>query len=241
MMKKFAAMLLTGVMAISLAACGGSSGASTSTDNAAAEPAAEETAAAYRGRMDIIRGIELGLIENQFAAGEKALAAYDYDFVIASFHCYRGEDIYKLDYAKRDRKALFEDFYLSVYEYLRAFKNYDIVGHFTILDRYIGTIFPLDSVEDIIRATLQMIIDDGKGIEINTSSHSYHMPVGLPRVEVLRLYRELGGEILTIGSDTHDLKRYGDHFDEAVETAKSLGFRYYTIYHARKPIFKKLP
>ena len=46
MMKKFAAMLLTGVMAISLAACGGSSGASTSTDNAAAEPAAEETAAA---------------------------------------------------------------------------------------------------------------------------------------------------------------------------------------------------
>ena len=46
MIKKFAAMLLTGVMAISLAACGGSSGATTSTDNAAAEPAAEETAAA---------------------------------------------------------------------------------------------------------------------------------------------------------------------------------------------------
>ena len=52
MMKKFAAMLLTGVMAISLAACGGSSGASTSTDSAAAEPAAEETAAAEAPAAD---------------------------------------------------------------------------------------------------------------------------------------------------------------------------------------------
>ena len=52
MMKKFAAMLLTGVMAISLAACGGSSGATTSTDNAAAEPAAEETAAAEAPAAD---------------------------------------------------------------------------------------------------------------------------------------------------------------------------------------------
>ena len=44
MMKKFAAMLLTGVMAISLAACGGASGASTSSNDAAAEPATEAAA-----------------------------------------------------------------------------------------------------------------------------------------------------------------------------------------------------
>lgn len=195
----------------------------------------------YEGKMDIIRGMELGLIDTQFEAGEKAIAAYPYDFIIASFHCYRGEDIYKLDYSKRDRKALFEDFFVSMDEYLGQFKNYDIVGHFTIIDRYIGPIFPLDPVMDIIRETLKMIIEDGKGIEINTSNHYYKMPVMLPRIEVLKAYRELGGEILTIGSDTHDHERYGDHFDEAIETARSLGFRYYTVFHDRKPEFIKLP
>ena len=46
MMKKLAAMLLTGAMALSLAACGGSSGAATSTDSAEAAGDAAETPAA---------------------------------------------------------------------------------------------------------------------------------------------------------------------------------------------------
>ncbi len=195
----------------------------------------EKIQAEYTGRMDILKGLELGLMDTQLDAGEKAVAAYDYDFVIASFHCYRGDDLYKLDYSEKDRTALFQDFFLSMYEMLSLYKNYDIIGHFTIIDRYIGDIFDLHPAMDIIRETLKLIIDDGKGIEINTSHLKYEMPVLLPRLEILKLYRELGGEILTIGSDTHDPYRYGQGFAEAIALAKSLGFRYYTIFHDRKP------
>ena len=74
--------------------------------------------------MDILKGLELGLMDTQLDAGEKAVAAYDYDFVIASFHCYRGDDLYKLDYSEKDRTALFQDFFLSMYEMLSLYKNY---------------------------------------------------------------------------------------------------------------------
>ena len=93
---------------------------------------------------------------------------------------------------------------------------------------------------DIIEDTLKTIIYDGKGIEINTSSFKYGTGIWLPREEVLSLYRQLGGEILTFGSDSHSPEYFQYHFDEAHELARSLGFKYQCTFKNRTPEFHRL-
>ena len=81
------------------------------------------------------------------------------------------------------------------------------------------------------------MISQGKGIEINTSSFKYGNGTWLPRESILGRYRELGGEILTFGSDAHNPGYYQFHFNDAIELAKSLGYRYYCTFRKRKPEF----
>ena len=87
---------------------------------------------------------------------------------------------------------------------------------------------------------MKTIIEDGKGIEINTGSLYRGMDYMHPHIEILKTYKELGGEILTFGSDAHDLEHIGYGFDNAAEIAKSIGFKYYTTFRSMKPNFASL-
>ena len=93
---------------------------------------------------------------------------------------------------------------------------------------------------DIVEAILKMIIADGKGIELNTSSFRYKMSCTCPSEEILRMYRELGGEIISIGSDAHTPDKLTDHFDYAIEYLQSLGFKYLASFTKRRPSFVPL-
>ena len=112
-----------------------------------------------------------------------------------------------------------------MYDCLKKFDNYDVVGHFSILDRYIGRLYDYTPLEGVIDDILRLMIQKGKGIEINTSSFKYGTGTWLPRESILKRFRELGGEILTFGSDAHSPEHYRFHFADAVEFAKSLGYR----------------
>lgn len=191
----------------------------------------------YQGRMEILTGLEVGIMDGQFEAANKIINAFPYDFIIGSFHCYRGKDLYTYDYSNIDGPAMLEDFYTWMYDCLKEFDNYDILGHFSILDRYIGKLYDYAPVEEIIDEILKLLIQRGKGIEINTSSFKYGTGTWLPRESILKRYRQLGGEILTFGSDAHDPQYYQYHFNDAVELAKSLGYRYYCKFRERKPEF----
>lgn len=194
----------------------------------------------YADRITIVKGMELGIMDSQLEECRRAARAFDYDFIIGSFHCLRGKDLFRYDYTQVDGPALLEDYYLNENRCLKEFKDYDIVGHLTLADRYIGKIYDYGPYMDIIEDTLKTILYDGKGLEINTSSFKYGTSLWLPREEVLKLYRELGGEILTFGSDSHAPKYLRDHFDDARELAKSLGFRYECTFRQHKPEFHKL-
>ena len=194
----------------------------------------------YSGKMEILWGLEIGIMEGQFEAAEKAVSAFPYDVIIGSFHCLRGSDLYTLDYSRRDGPALLEDFYSYVLECLKAFDNYDVLGHMSILDRYIGKLYDYSPVEDIIDEILKILVDKGRGLEINTSSFRYGTGTWLPRESILKRYRLLGGEILTFGSDSHDPSYYLDHFSEAAELARSAGFKYCCLFRQRKPEFLRL-
>lgn len=195
----------------------------------------------YEGRMEILAGLELGIMHGHFEESVKRIAEYPYDLVIGSFHCHRGADLYTYDFTDVDKPAMLKDFYLYMYECLQEYEDYDIIGHFSILDRYIGQIYDYSPFEDIIDEVLKILVYKGKGIEINTSSFKYGTAAWLPRESILKRYLELGGEILTFGSDAHDPKYYRYHFNDAVDLAKSLGFKYYCMFRQRKPEFFTIP
>jgi histidinol-phosphatase (PHP family) len=195
----------------------------------------------YADEISIAKGIEIGIMEGSFKEADHAVSSYPFDFVIGSFHGMPSEDFYDIDFSSVENKKKYtDDFYMYMYRCLSAYDNYDVLGHFTILDRYIGELLDFTPFEDISRQILKMIIDKGKGIELNTSSFHYGSETWLPREFILSSFLELGGEILTIGSDAHSTKYQQHHFDESVDFLKSLGFRYYCTFKERKASFHSL-
>lgn len=191
----------------------------------------------YSDRMEILTGLEVGIMQGQFEAANNIINGYPYEIIIGSFHCHRDKDLYTFDFTDVDGPAMLEDFYTYMYECLKEFDNYDILGHFSIMDRYIGKLYDYGPFEDIIDEILKLLIHSGKGIEINTSSFKYGTGTWLPRESILKRYRELGGEILTFGSDAHNPEYYQYHFNDAVELARYLRFKYHCIFRKRKPEF----
>ncbi len=194
----------------------------------------------YADRISIVKGIELGIMEGQHEEGRRVAHGFPYDFIIGSFHCLEKVDLYRCDFSRLDVPASLETYYMDMNQCLKEFQDYDVVGHLTLIDRYIGRDSDYRPYMDIIEDTLKTIIHDGKGIEINTSCFQYGSSMWLPRKEVLDLYRQLGGEILTFGSDAHEPGQLANHFEEAYELAKSLGFRYQCAFRQRKPEFHRL-
>jgi len=87
---------------------------------------------------------------------------------------------------------------------------------------------------------LKKVIAMGKGIELNTAGWKYGLAFCHPHPEILCRYKELGGEIITVGSDAHKPEHVAYDFQKAADVLKACGFKYYTEFQDRKPIFKQL-
>lgn len=197
----------------------------------------------YSGKIKVLKGIELGIQHG--ATIEKcksAVQSFDYDFILGSFHCAEGFELYGNSFFQgRTAEESYLAFYNYMYDCLLHFKDYDVLGHFNVIDRYTDRI-PSDSVyKDLVEEILKLIISDGKGIEINTSSFRYGMgDLTTPAKWILKRFQELGGEIITIGSDAHRAKDLGYLFDHGVEMIKAAGLNYLTTFDQRKPTMIKL-
>ncbi len=203
----------------------------------------ETTAKKFEGRTKLVKGLEVGIQHGDtFEKCRQTVKGYDYDFIIGSFHCAEGFELscggfFNNRSVEEGTKA----FYKYVYDCLSVYKDYDVLGHINVIDRYGAYIPAYDDLMDIIAEILKLIIADGKGIEINTSSFRYGMgDYTTPSHEILSLYHEIGGEIITVGSDAHSARHVGDGIPWAYEKLKSVGFRYVTAFSQRKPSFLKL-
>ena len=92
----------------------------------------------------------------------------------------------------------------------------------------------------MITDILKYVIADGKGIEINTSRHRYGLKDLTPSRDILRLYRKLGGHIVTIGSDSHKPEHLGAYIDEAKKELKMLGFKEFCTFEKMMPVYHGL-
>lgn len=199
----------------------------------------EEMLDAFGTKLDLPMGIEFGMGFLFPEAAEKVLSQPGLDFVIGSAHNLSleagGRDFFLLDYSSLEDCYRALDNYFQSMLALAAGPYYDVVGHIIYPLRYMKGEYPTSPdiwrYKDQIHEILRLAVEQGKGIEINTWKGKT-LGEWLP---VLKLYRELGGEIVTVGSDAHAPAPLGRGIREAYQLMEDCGFRYVAVYHQRKP------
>ena len=128
-------------------------------------------------------------------------------------------------------------------ENIKKFSNFDVYGHLDYVIRYGATKdadYSYDKYKDILDKILEALLEKEKGLEINTGGLKSGLKDLHPCMDILKRYRALGGEIITVGSDAHNASCIGDSFDRAASVLLECGFQYYTIFDKRVPEFIKL-
>ncbi|OPJ56523.1 histidinol-phosphatase HisJ family protein [Alkalithermobacter paradoxus] len=197
----------------------------------------------YQDKISIKKGIEMGLQPHIIQKCNESISSYPFDFVICSIHSAEKKDLYNGDIFKGiSQKEGYEKYYLDVLNIVKNFDNYSVLGHLDIIKRYGNFESFLDdsNFTDLIEEILKNIISRGKGIEVNTSGFRYGLNSASPTVEVLKLYKNLGGEIITTGSDSHTPDNLCYKFDYIYELLKSVGFNYITTFDKMNPKFIKI-
>lgn len=230
------------------------------TDHHEADPAAEEYALEtditdyiinfnkikekYKNKIILKLGAEIGYEPRGQEVIEEFIKSNPFEFIICSLHSLEGEDLYFGKFFKNKAKIdAFRAYFQGIKDCINQFQNFDVFGHLDFVCRY-GNYPNTDlnylDYKDIIDQILILLINNSKGIELNTSGIRYGVGHMHPRFEIIKRYRELGGEFITIGSDAHYARDVGAEYKQAGQLLKQAGFEYFTIFNQRKPEFKKL-
>lgn len=193
--------------------------------------------------LKIRRGVEFGLMPDNGALLKEVLRWRQFDFVLGSVHFVGRDDVYFAPYWKGKTVFEAERLYLEqMLECVRVHEDYDVLAHLSFISKAKAnpTHRPLQYREhqEILDEILKTLVNKGKGLEMNTSGVD-RCGDFLPGEEYFRRFHQLGGEIVTIGSDAHRSNRVGQYSDRACEILKDI-FGYVCTFEDRKPIFHKL-
>ncbi len=198
----------------------------------------------YKEQIHLLFGVELGLqphLKRELAVYAKS---FPFDFIIASSHlCNRKDPYYPAFYEGRSDEEAYREFFEATLENIKTFDNYDVFGHLDYVVRYGKTKdaeYSYDKYKDILDRILEELLLREKGIELNTGAIGYSLKELNPCTEILRRYRQLGGEIVTIGSDAHSPSALANGFDRARHILADCGFQYYAVFENRMPEFYRI-
>lgn len=208
----------------------------------AIDDAVERLGLGGKGSVELLKGIEIGIDIPSEEAIFKVLRENSYDCVIASQHLIDGYDPYWGGYYDNcDYKYAYSHYLEVFYEGMVRMKDFDIIGHYDYIVRYAH--YPQNAITyrefgDILDAIFKYLIDNGKSLEINTKTYQlYRGREPWLDIEVLKRFRELGGEALSFGSDAHAVGRIADKFEWCREVSKRAGIEYEVCYKGRKPYY----
>ncbi len=198
----------------------------------------------YRDRIDIGFGIEIGMQESVFKENTITAKSHEFDFIIGSIHLVDGVDIYEPRYFedKTPHEGI-EKYFKTILANIKKFQNYDVLGHIDYVVRKVPggeSVYNTLDYKDLIDEILNCVIDNEKGIEINTAALNKGFSNPNPHRDIVKRYRELGGEFITIGSDAHKPEDIAGHFDIAEQILREAGFDYYNTYENRVAFYNKL-
>ena len=192
------------------------------------------------GSFTILCGLELGLQPNLVPKHQQLFNDYSFDYVIGSTHVVNGRDpYYPSFFDHRTSRQAYTEYYEAVYANLMAFDGFDALGHLDYIFRYgPHNNDPQDTYHgysEIIDAILQAIIRKDIALEVNTGAFRCHMQEPNPGSIILKRYRELGGQLITIGADAHKPVHVGLGYDLLPNILRDCGFTEYVVYKNRIP------
>ena len=191
----------------------------------------------------IRRGMEFGMLPDNAAQFKEDLKRAEFDFVLGSVHFTDGIDIYFEPYWTGKTIWQAERRYLEeTLACVQAHDDFDVLGHLTYISKARAhpspRPVPYEEHREIVDEILRVLVRKGKGMEMNTSGVD-RCGDFLPYDVYFRRFKELGGEIVTVGSDAHTWGRVGQYTDRACAILKDI-FGYVCTFEGRQPIFHKL-
>jgi len=195
---------------------------------------------AFTGKLLVCAGIELGQPMYDVETADKVVKSLRYDQVIGAVHNLRGmPDFSYLDYSEHDLDILLRDYFHEL-DLMVRWGNFDTLAHLTYPLRYITGEHKIDvsltKYAGLIDEILSGLAEKGKALEINTSGLRQKLGKTMPGADIIRRFRQLGGEYVTIGSDAHWAEHIGAGISEGMKLAKHCGFSSVTLYQKREPI-----
>ena len=201
----------------------------------------------YADRIKVCFGIELGIQPHTLEESGALARAWPFDFIIASSHvCKKKDPYYPSYYDGISIKEGIRDYFEEILQNVSGYSNYDVYGHMDYIVRYIPEdrmseyTYRFEDFKDIFEAIYRKIISDGRGIELNTSGLQRKIAQTNPCPEAVKFYKELGGEIITVGADAHKPELVSSGFDVAERILREAGFTYYCSFEKRKVQFHDL-
>lgn len=198
----------------------------------------------YGNRLTIRSGVEAGQPWRDRIL-EQELVGKPVDFVIASVHDLDGFSDPRTFPFSRDSLPGFIHAYLEQMTKMASICDYDVVGHITYLFRFVPAPliaeFPPEAFSEEYETLFRAVIERGRGIEINCSGlRMQSICQTLPSLPLLKLFRSLGGEIVTVGSDGHSCRSAFSGLEAGYEILREAGFRYATTFARRVPSFYQI-
>ena len=196
----------------------------------------------YEGKIVIKKGLEFGVQTHTIKQYQELFKKYSLDFVILSIHQIGNKEFWNQIYQEgKSQKEYNDAYYQELYDVITLFSDYSVLGHLDLIKRYdkFGE-YPFENNKEIITKILQHVIKEGKGIEINTSSHRYGVSDLTPSKDILKLYHELGGTVITLGSDSHSEEHLGAYIKETMAILREIGFKHHCTFENMRPSFHPL-
>ena len=206
---------------------------------------ARELSLKYKDKLLITAGVEMSDVFRKPEYSARLIKAIRPDSIIMSVHNVvldnLPENIARMRFS--DMKPEKVQHIIAVYfkELIAAvtLTDFDICAHLTLPYRYTNGVYGLGlSYERFlpeIKKILSILIDRNKALEINTSDVFHQLCDFMPDENIVRMYYEMGGRLVTIGTDAHNPNNISSGFKEAKQMLKKSGFKSYCYYKNRKP------
>lgn len=219
-------------------------------DDEAYSAAIAEQRAAFGNAIFVGKGIEVCYQPDRMDFILDFLSRHRFDMVMLSVHYFGGVPVHRHEhwsdisvgdgtrsYLENVREAM--RFCARLHR--RQGRVFDVLGHLDVVKRYSfryrGAI-QTSGMEDLIDQILQAALEADVIPEINTSSLRQNVGETMPNQQVLRRYAELGGQAVSLGSDSHRSDDIGAGFDHAVSMLRTAGPRNAVLFRGRDRHFE---
>lgn len=196
----------------------------------------------YSDKINLKLGMEFGMQKRTIPFFEKVFEAGNFDFILMSCHIVDDKWLWSQEFQTGKTQDEYNiQYYEEIMRLVENYDNYSVLGHLDVIRRYDRQgKYPFEKIKPVVESILKRVIEQGKGIELNTSSFRYELGDLTPSRDILRFYKELGGEIITIGTDSHRPEQVDCDLMRGRNELIELGFTHFCTFDKMEPEFHVL-